>query len=49
MPSSIVTRLIEEVATLKAQVASLLNYQKWTMALLSAMFVLLLGAVIRGR
>jgi hypothetical protein len=48
MPNSIVTHLLERVATLEAKVESLLTYQKWTMALLSAVFMLALGAMVRG-
>jgi len=47
MPSQIVLRLMEEVATLKAQIESLMTYQKWTMALLSAIFMMALGALIK--
>lgn len=39
MPSSIVIDLIERVAKLEAKVGSLLTYQKWSMALLSAVFL----------
>lgn len=35
MPNSIVTKLIEEVATLKAQVSDLLTWQKWQMGVLA--------------
>lgn len=48
MPNSIVTHLIERVARLEAQVASLLTYQKWSMGLLSAVFLLILGVLVKG-
>ncbi len=46
MPSNIVMRLMEQVASLEAKVESLMTYQKWTMALLSAIFVMSLGAIV---
>lgn len=49
MPNSIVTHLLERVAKLEERVANLLLYQKWSMALLSAVFMLVLGALIKGR
>lgn len=48
MPSSIVTHLIERVAKLEERVANLLLYQKWSMALLSAVFLLVLGVLVKG-
>lgn len=48
MPSSIVTHLIERVAKLEERVKSLVTYQKWSMALLSAVFLLLIGVVVKG-
>ena len=48
MPSNIVTHLIERVAKLEAKVESLLTYQKWTMALISAMLMMSLGLLLKG-
>ncbi len=47
MPNNIVTALIERVAKLEAKVESLLSYQRWQMALLSAIFMMALGALIK--
>lgn len=49
MPNSIVTHLIERVAKLEERVKSLLLYQKWSMGLLSAVFLLVLGALVKGK
>lgn len=44
MPNDIVLRLIEDVAMLKAQVRSLITYQKWQMGALAAILAAVLGA-----
>lgn len=46
MPSSIVLRLMEEVAELKATVASLLLYQKWTMGLIGGLVMAIVGVLV---
>lgn len=47
MPSSIVIDLLERVAKLEAKVGSLLTYQKWSMGILSAVFLMALRVVMR--
>lgn len=48
MPSGIVIDLIERVAKLEAKVGNLLTYQKWSMGILSAVFLLALSTLVRG-
>lgn len=46
MPTSIVIKLVEDVAKLKAQVANLIWYQKWQMGLLAAILAAVFGTWI---
>jgi len=46
MPNSIVVKLLEDVAALKAQVEGLITYQKWQMGALAAILAAVIGAWI---
>jgi hypothetical protein len=46
MPSNIVNNLIARIVALETRVESLLTYQKWQMGLLSAIFVMSIGALV---
>ncbi len=39
MPSSIAKEFFERLATLEAQVANLMTYQKWQMGILAAILI----------
>lgn len=47
MPTNIVVKLLERVAALEARVEALMSYQKWQMALLSAIFMLAIGVLVK--
>lgn len=40
MPSDIVIKLIDRLSKLEAKVESLMNYQKWQVGLLTAIFLM---------
>jgi hypothetical protein len=49
MPSAIVTKLLERVAVLEAQMKSLIRYQNWQMALLTAILTAVVTSWVTRR